>query len=499
MSGIKCVIYARYSSTKQDEISIDAQVRACKEYATNKDYVILKVYADEAISGKGTKTQSRKQYQALLRDSKQGLFDVVLVHRYDRIARNVGEHVNLELKLSENNISLVAVSQDFGQSKEAKIMKTMMWALSEYYIDNLADETKKGHKEVALKGLHNGGCPPFGYDIKNQQYIINEKEAYFVKKIFNCALNKEGFKDIVSEINKSGIIGKRGKPIKYTQIYEMLRNEKYTGVYKYSLNEESNRSLRRAKPNAIRIEGALPQIIDKAIFLEVQKIMDNRKQTGKKSNYLCSGLVYCGNCGSKMYGTITRRKGHEYKIFYCRNKCGTGTVSMDEIDKTVHEYIAQLLSTDTILTISNTLKEYASNEKKRINEFNNSIKLQIDEKQKQISNYMISLGSGVLPAEVISDIGNQIVSLKNEIKVLAEMPVPKDYTTKEINAWLNNLRKSTNERDTVLLLVERIDATKTAINVKSTLTTVLCENGCGGAQHCLPTILFGFSSKQAYM
>ena len=59
------------------------------------------------------------------------------------------------------------------------------------------------------------------------------------------------------------------------------------------------------------------------------------------------------------------------------------------------------------------------------------------------------------------------------------MPVPKDYTTKEINAWLNNLRKSTNERDTVLLLVERIDATKTAINVKSTLTTVLCENGCG--------------------
>ncbi|ACL77370.1 recombinase family protein [Ruminiclostridium cellulolyticum] len=479
MSSVKCVIYARYSSTKQDEISIEAQVRACKEYAANRDYIVLKVYTDEAISGKGTKTQSRKQYQALLRDSKQGSFDVVLVHRYDRIARNVGEHVNLELKLSENNISLVAVSQDFGQSKEAKIMKTMMWALSEYYIENLADETKKGHREVALKGLHNGGCPPFGYDIKNQQYIINEKEAYFVKKIFNCALKKEGFKEIVSEINKSGMVGKRGKPIRYTQVYEILRNEKYTGVYKYSLNEESNRSLRRAKPNAIRIEGALPQIINKALFLEVQKIMDERKQTGKKSNYLCSGLVYCGNCGSKMYGTITRRKGHEYKIFYCHNKCGTGTVSMDEIDKTVQEYITQLLSPGTILSISNTLKEYASNEKKRVNEFNSSIKLQIDEKQKQINNYMISLGSGVLPAEVISDIGNQIVSLKNEIKVLAEMPVPKDYTTKEINAWLNNLRKSTNERDTVLLLVERIDATKTAINVKSTLTTVLCENGCG--------------------
>jgi DNA invertase Pin-like site-specific DNA recombinase len=200
MSGIKCVIYARYSSTKQDEISIDAQVRACKEYATNKDYVILKVYADEAISGKGTKTQSRKQYQALLRDSKLGLFDVVLVHRYDRIARNVGEHVNLELKLSENNISLVAVSQDFGQSKEAKIMKTMMWALSEYYIDNLADETKKGHKEVALKGLHNGGCPPFGYDIKNQRqlYIVRNSLVDMTKELLEGTSETERNKSILS-------------------------------------------------------------------------------------------------------------------------------------------------------------------------------------------------------------------------------------------------------------------------------------------------------------
>lgn len=479
METKKAVIYARYSSTKQDELSIEAQVNACKEYGIKSGYVVTKIYSDEAISGKGSKTESRKQYQSLIRDSKQKLFEIVLVHKYDRIARNVGEHVNLELKLSENNVSLIAVAQDFGHSKEAKIMKTMMWALSEYYIDNLSDETKKGHKEVALKGLHNGGCAPFGYDIKEQKYIINEFEARYVKKIFNCALNKEGFAEILTEINEAGILGKRGKPIRYTQIYEILRNEKYTGVYKYSITQENNRNLRRTKPNAIRVEGALPQIINKDIFMEVQKIMDGRKQTGKKSNYLCSGLVYCGNCGSKMYGTTTHRKGHAYRIFYCPQKCGTGTINMDEIDNTVQEYLSELLSSDTILTITSTLQKYANDEKTRVNEFNSSIRNQVNEKQKTIDNYMLSLGSGVLPPEVISDIGNKIVSLKNEIKLLSETPIPKDYTTQQIKVWLKNLKDSTNDRDTILLLVERIDATKTEINVKSTLSTVLCENGCG--------------------
>ena len=84
-------------------------------------------------------------------------------------------------------------------------------------------------------------------------------------------MNRRGYKDIIQELSERGITGKRGKPIKYTQIYEMLRNKKYTGVYVYSLKQEKNRADRRTKPNAIRIENALPIIIDKAQFEEVQK------------------------------------------------------------------------------------------------------------------------------------------------------------------------------------------------------------------------------------
>lgn len=304
----QAVIYVRFSSDKQTEDSIEAQVRACREYAAGHGLTVGEVYADEAVSGKGSKTASRRAYQRLLRDAEKGLFDTILIHKYDRIARNLGEHVNLEQRLRRAGVSLIATAQDFGNTKEAKIMRALMWSLSEYYIDNLAEETKKGHRETALKGLHNGGYSPFGYDVVNQQYVVNPIEAAFVRKTFDAARERRGFTEIIRELEAAGIRGKRGKPIKYPQIHEILRNEKYTGVYLYSPQMEENRGKRREKPNAIRIENALPVIIDRAAFMEVQVIMNERKQSGRKADYLCSGLVYC-QCGAKMHALKTHRRG----------------------------------------------------------------------------------------------------------------------------------------------------------------------------------------------
>lgn len=351
------VIYARYLSDKQDEASIDAQVRACREYAASKGYAVLEVYADEAVSGKGSKTASRKAYQKLLRDVNKGRFDTILIHKYDRVARNLGEHVNLEKKLKDRAVELIAVAQDFGSSAEAKIMKTLMWSLSEYYLDNLSSETKKGHRETAMKAKHNGGYAPFGYDVVNQEYVVNELEAGYVRKIFDAAANREGFTAIIEELAAAGITGKRGKPIKYTQIYEMLRNEKYTGTYIYTSQEEERRENRRSKPNAIRIENALPQIISKAQFMEVQRIMTERKQTGKKAGYLCSGLVYC-QCGAKMHGARSVSKGHEYFRYYCSKKCGTPSIRMEEVDKAAVDYLHKLLSPGNQDKIAAALRQY---------------------------------------------------------------------------------------------------------------------------------------------
>lgn len=489
------VIYARYSSDKQTEDSIEAQVRACKDYAAVKGYNVIDVYSDEAVSGKGSKTASRTQYQKMLRDCKKGTFNTILIHKYDRIARNVGEHVNLTAKLHDMNIELIATAQDFGNSNEAKIMRTLMWSLSEYYIDNLATETRKGLKETALKGLHNGGYAPFGYDVVNQQYVINELEAVFVRKMFNACLNREGYKNIIQELENCGITGKRGKPIKYPQIYEILRNEKYTGVYVYSEKQEKNRADRRRKPNAIRIENALPIIIDKAQFDEVQKIMNERKQAGRKADYLCSGLVYC-ECGAKMHGMRSERKGHTYHYYYCSKKCGAPSVRMDKLDEIAKNYLYELLSEGNQVLIADTLRTYKNSEKDRIESFNALIVEKIADKQQRYDNLMKNLSSGVLPSEVVTDIGEEMKLIKAEIEALKSAEPPKDYTVEHVRNWLTSLKNS-DEDAAVRLLIERIDIkNKTEYSMKSTLETVLGIKGREGTQHILPEILFRYIFKE---
>lgn len=492
----KAVIYARFSSDKQTEDSIEAQVRACREYAGSHGFSIVEIYADEAVSGKGSKTAQRRQYQRLLRDCDKGTFDTILIHKYDRIARSLGEHVNLEARLKEKGVQLIATAQDFGNTNEAKIMRALMWSLSEYYIDNLASETRKGLRETALRAEHTGGVAPFGYDIVNKKYVINELEAGYVRKMFDAAQARSGFKKLIAEMAAAGITGKRGKPIKYPQIYEILRNEKYTGLYLYSPVEAENRADRRTKPDSIKIENALPVIIDKAQFMEVQQIMNERKQSGRKAGYLCSGLVYC-QCGAKMHGMTSKRKGHEYRYFTCSQKCGAPVIHMEEVDTAAIKYLRDLLSGENQLAIAEALRQYQAGAGARMDEFRGALKKRIEEKRRQYNALMQNLASGALPGEVVADIGQQMQELKSQIATLEQTEPPKDFTTETIQAWLEAI-KAAPDVDAVHLLIERIDTRvdkekeKTDFNMESTLKSVLRKHGCGGSQHTFPEILFRY-------
>lgn len=475
------VIYARFSSDKQTEESIDAQVRACQEYAAHSNLSVIGVYADEAISGK---TAKRAQYQKLLRDAGKGLFSVILIHKYDRIARNIGEHVNLETRLKDKGVQLVAVAQDFGNTNEAKIMRALMWSLSEYYIDNLAQETKKGLRETALKAEHTGGYAPFGYTVVNKKYVVDDFEAGYVKKIFDTAQHGDGFSALVDEMATAGIMGKRGKPIRYPQIYEILRNEKYTGTYLYSPTEAPNRGDRRMKSEAIRIEGGMPAIISKAQFLEVQKVMKGRKHAGRKNGYLCSGLVYC-RCGAKMHGMTSKRKGHEYQYFTCSAKCGAPVVHMEDLDAVAVEYVRELLTVENQQRVADALRQYQAGEGARMIEFKQAIKKRVQSKQNQYDALMRNLAAGALPPDIVADVGQQMQEIKREIAALEATEPPKDFTADTINAWLEGIKAAPN-REAVRLLIERIDVQqdkekeKTAFKMQSTLKTVLRNNGCGG-------------------
>ena len=477
---MKAVIYARFSSDRQTEESIAAQVRACREYAEKHSMEIIQIYADEAVSGKESKTSLRREYQRMLKAASRGEFDVILIHKFDRVARSLTEHVNLQARLNKWKVELIAVAQDFGGGAEAKIMKALMWSMSEYYLDNLAGEVRKGQRETALQGKHNGGVPPFGYDVVDQRLVINELEAAYVRRIYAACLDGSGYAAIVDELQAAGITGKRGRPIRYPQIYEILRNEKYTGVYLFSSEEAESRTDRRSKPDAIRIENNHPAIITKEDFEKVQKIMKSRQRCGPKADYLCSGLVYC-SCGAKMHVSISRGKGHTYHYFKCSKVCGAPMVKMEIVDKAALKYLQELLSDENQNRIAQALREYDGSEKDRLEGFQAAKRKRIQGKQAEYDALMKNLSSGALPAEIVADIGRQMQQIKAAIATLEAQEPPKDYTSDQIRAWLNSIKAAPTEA-AVKLLIERIQVIKdtTSFNIESTLKEVVGLNGCGG-------------------
>lgn len=474
-------VYARFSSDRQNETSIDAQLRAVREYAARHDIQLVGTYVDEAVSGKGSATMKRRDYQRMLRDIRRRKDPVtlVLIHKWDRVARNVGEHVNLEMKLQNDGVRIVAVAQDFGSNSEGRLTKVVMWALSEYYIDNLASETRKGLKETALKGLHTGGVAPFGYRIVNQRYELEPYEAHYVRRMFECALNLEGFTALIDELAAAGVVGHRGKPIRYPQIYEILRNEKYAGVYSYSPEEEKDRDARRTKPNAIRLEGVIPPIVTREEFDRVQKIMEGRKHMGRKADYLCSGLVYC-QCGSKMQAMTTRRKGHEYRRFRCPAKCGAHIVDMDMVDEAARNYLHDLLTPANQALIVDSIRKYQAASDDRMADYKEALASRIREKETAYSNLLANLSTGALPASVAKDVGAKMEEIQEEIKTLRESPIPEDFTTDQITTWLDAIRAAPDEK-AIRMLIERIEIKNTAVSsITTKLSTVVNEIGCGG-------------------
>lgn len=485
-------IYARFSSDHQREESIEAQINACAEYAEKHGHQIGPIYADRAASGKNDR---RPEFQRMIRDAEAAKFELLLCHKYNRFARRMSDHVRYEDRLNAAGVDLIAVAEDFGPGKEAVIVKALMRSMSEYFLLDLADEVRKGLKVDAEKGLHNGGFAPFGYDVVDRRYVVNEFEAAFVRKIFDAAAAARGFGDVIREMKELGVVGKRGKPIGYNQIYDILKNEKYTGVYIYTPVQPKGKAAQRAKnsPDAIRVDGAIPQIITRERFEEVQKIMATRKHSGRHAEYLCSRLVYCAECGAPMHAIMTKQGRYGY--YYCSAKCGNPNIRMDDVDTVAMQYLRELLSDENREKIAITLKEYEKSAAYREQDFYANVKAQISERRAQYDAIMKNLTSAVLPAPVVEDLGRKMESLLAEIEALKQMKPEQDMAASHAERWLDSIAAAP-DAQAVRLLIEKIEVkNKIEFNIYSTLNSILGINGCGTPFPGVPRILLHFFEK----
>lgn len=405
---MKAAIYARYSSDNQREESIEAQIRAIREYCQKDNIQIVKIYTDEARSAT---TDDRPGFLQMIKDSELGIFDLIIVHKLDRFARDRYDSAFYKRQLKKNGVKLISVLEQLDDSPESVILESVLEGMAEYYSKNLAREVMKGMKETALQCKHNGGFPPLGYDVaEDKTYTINEREAQAVKIIFDMYANGKGYSEILSFLNENGYRTQRGRKFGKNSIHDILKNEKYTGVYIFNrtaskYNGKRNNRKYKNDEEIIRVEGGMPRIIDDETWKRVQERMNNNKHAANKAKevYLLSGLIYCGKCGGSMTGIHTyggRNKGY-YSYYECNvrkrtKECDAKSINKEYVENLViNELEEKVLSPKAIDNLVIAITEYA---KSQSNEIHKDIKVfqeQLMGIETQINNIVEAIASGM--------------------------------------------------------------------------------------------------------
>lgn len=321
----RVALYARFSSNNQREESIDAQIRAMKEYCQKNGLQIVAIYADEA---KSATSDNRPQFLQMISDSDKKIFDIVLIHKLDRFSRNRYDSAIYKNKLKKNGVEIRSVLERLDNSPESIILESLLTAMSEYYSHNLSREVRKGQKENALVCKQNGGKPPLGYDVGNDlRLIINEEEAEIVRLIFDLYYRGYGYTFILKELENRGYRSKIGGHFTKHSLRAILTNEKYKGTYIFNKQKPKRGSISYGQEiEIIRIPDGCPAIVSAEVFDTVQKRMQlnnyNNGGYSAKEVYLLRRVIRCGECGKAMTGN-TRYSGRNksrYSTYRCITK-----------------------------------------------------------------------------------------------------------------------------------------------------------------------------------
>lgn len=327
----RTVIYARFSSNNQREESIDAQIRECTKYAENNGYVIVERYCDSAKSGTSAE---REQFQKMVADSEEQSFNYVIVHKLDRFSRDKYDSVLYKKRLRNNNVKVVSCLEHLSDDPESIILESVLEGMSQYYSANLSREVMKGLKENAYKCMHTGGMAPLGFDVDKEtlKYVINEKEAEIVRKIFTMYTGYHGYSEILEHLNKLGYKTKLGKSFSKSSLNAIIKNEKYRGIYVYNRKKEFDFNRKRRptlkdESEVIRVEGGMPRIISDDLFFKANHLATKKQLKSGTYNakhyYLLSGLIKCGECGSSLSGNS--RTGGRSSSMYISYRCSSKT------------------------------------------------------------------------------------------------------------------------------------------------------------------------------
>ena len=398
----KIVIYARYSSDRQTEQSIEGQLRVCHEYAERNDYVVVHEYIDRALSGT---TDRRPAFQKMIEDSKKKEFEYVLVYQLDRFARNRYDSANYKMKLKKNGVRVLSARENISDDASGILMESVLEGMAEYYSAELSQKVKRGVRESLKKGNYTGGQVTYGYKVENQKWLIDEEHAEFVRQAFEEYSKGEKATEIANHLNAQGSRTNTGKMWTGNLIAKMLHNQRYIGIEKFGDEIFTD---------------VVPPIVEEKLWQVVNGMMVNFRRNYKKDQYdpyFLTGKIFCGYCGENVIAEAgSSHLGTRYKYYKCHTKkvegkaCELRNYRKQELEQLIIDKTKKYILTPT------KIEEIAHMVVDRYNaELTNNIVLKCLEKElKQINSKINSLVKNMEQGIVSVTIRETLYKLEND-------------------------------------------------------------------------------------
>lgn len=434
--------YCRVSTDKADQLnSLEAQKDFFAEYTQRTGDNLVRLYADEGISG--TKIKNRREFLRMMADAEHGLFDMVVVKDISRFARNTVDLLQNIRKLKALGIETQFLTANMTSMGNSEFVLTIFGALAQEESANTSKRVKFGKKLNAEKGRVPNIV--YGYDKIIGDYFnltVNQEEAAVVRQIYHW-YTQEGYgaAKISNLLNEKKIRTKRNCQWSQNGICRILTNELYTGKIINGKQEVTDfltgRREDRDETEWMVVERPDLQIVDKETFDQAQRIMTERGKAFKvnkerhSNKYLFSTLIKCKECGWSFRRTVRTYK-NTYIRWVCSGHNGKGvdscpnavTVDEEELIEVLQEYFARLLEGKKQVVqyvISEFQKVYRARDE-NLN-YEKELTAQLDKLQRTRQKYMDMYADDLISREELNDrIGGmrqEIERLENERKMVS--------------------------------------------------------------------------------
>lgn len=489
-------LYIRVSTDEQAEgFSIEAQKRVLNGWAAIKGAESVVEYVDDGYSAKNL---NRPAMQRLIQDCEAERIDVVIVWRLDRLTRDLRDMLMLmDDVFNAHGIEFVSSTESVDTSSPTgRLFLNILGSFAQNEREVNSARVKMVLKELSKTCKHLGGRPPYGYGVTSEGlYEIIPQEAEAVRLIYSMKASGESYSRIVAALDAAGHKTRGGSPWSKTALYEILRNEKYTGTYIYGRavpaqrNGKRNNHASRPENEITRIPGGIPAIITFEQWKKVREMSKEGKALGGKNHakkvYILSGLVRCGVCGQPMVisNAGKNRDGSYWRAYRCKNKCVKG-IEHQKLEQCVFDFLNAHVSTsefcDQLLSVVRQFNEWAVEDS---GEEVNILRQQLSQLQRERNN-LFKLASLTDDAPLslldeirckdaaIKELEHKIDSVEGSIYCINEEALLKYYTRiRDIS-----LLQKEEQKEIAKEIIESINIFEDRIYIS--LTT----NGIGGAE-----------------